>query len=134
MRKYLRTFLILLASLLLVSWVVPAINFQKGPETFLKAALFLTVANFFIKPVVNLLLLPVNLLTLGLFRWVVNVFVFYLMIMLIPDIKILPYNFPGFSYSGFIFPPVSLSFFWTLVLICFIISFVTGFLYWAFKK
>ena len=134
MKKYLRSFLITIASLIIASGLVDTISFQEGEKTIAITALVLMLVNFLIKPVINLLLLPVNLLTLGLFRWVVNVFVFYLVTLLVTQLKIEPYNFPGFEQSGFIVPSIQFSFFWTLVLLSFIISFSTGFLYWAFKK
>ncbi len=134
MKKYLRAFLITLASLLAIGWIIPVLSFQGGPKSFLTAALVLTLGNFIVKPILNLLILPINLLTLGLSRWLVNVFVFYLMVLLVPQVKVTPYTFPGFTYSGFVFPRLDLPFFWTLVLVCFIISLVTDFLYWAFKK
>jgi putative membrane protein len=134
MKKQLRSFLITLASLLAAAWLVPTVDFQQGAKTVLLAALVLTIVNLVVKPIINILLLPVNLLTLGFFRWLVNVFAFYLVILLVPQIKITPFQFPGYSYQGFTIPSISFSFFWTLVLISFIIGFTTSFLYWVFKK
>lgn len=134
MKKHLRSFLITLASLLVVAHALGNISFESGTPTILKTALVLTLTNIIIRPIMNLLLLPINLLTLGLFRWLVSVFIFYLTTLLVPQLKIQAYQFPGWNYRGFIIPQLELSFFWTLVLVCFIISFVTSFLYWAFKK
>ena len=134
MKKHLRSFLITSASLMVAAWLIPTINFQEGVKTVLITALALTLVNLIVRPVINLLLLPINLLTLGLFRWLVNVFAFYIVVLLIPQLKIEPYPFPGFAHQGFIIPSIQFSFFWTLVLVSFIISFTTGFLYWAFRK
>jgi len=133
-KKYLRSFLITAASLLVASYLVKTISFHEGGKTILVTALVLTIVNRVIKPIINLLLLPINLLTLGLFRWLINVFALYLVLLLVPQIKIEPFLFPGFEKGGFIVPSIQLSFFWTLVLVSFIISFTASFLYWVFKK
>lgn len=134
MKKHLRNYLITLASLLMVAWLIPTVRFEQGAKTALTATLVLMISSVIAKPILNLLLLPINLLTLGLFRWLINLFVFYLTLLIIPTLKVDAFTFPGYDYQGFIIPELSFSFFWTLFLICFIISLVTGFLAWAFKK
>lgn len=134
MRKHLRNYLITLASLLTVAWLIPSMSFTDGLKSVLLASLVLMLANLLAKPILNLLLLPINLLTLGLFRWLTNIFLFYLMLLVVPQVNVDPYAFSGYDYKGFIIPEISLSFFWTLFLICFIMSIVSSFLYWTFKK
>ena len=134
MKKHLRTYLITLASFLFISWLIPTVSFAEGAKTVLIASLVLMISNVLAKPILNLLLLPINLLTLGLFRWLINIFVFYITLLVVPQLKVGAFTFSGYDYRGFIIPQISLSFFWTLFLICFIMSAVSGFLYWTFKK
>jgi len=134
MKKQLRNYLINLASLLFVSWLINTISFEEGVKTILIATLVLMLGNLLAKPILNLLLLPINLLTLGLFRWLINIFIFYLMTLIVPQVKIVAYTYPGYTHEGFAIPEISLSFFWTLFLVCFIISLFSSFLHWAFKK
>ncbi|HUW21899.1 MAG TPA: phage holin family protein [Candidatus Bathyarchaeia archaeon] len=134
MKKYLKSYLITVASLFIAARLISTISFGEGEKTVLITAFVFTVINFFVKPVISLLLLPVNLITLGLFRWFASVFAFYLVILIVPQFSVKPFLFPGFSHSGYTIPPIQLSFFWTLVACSFIISFITSFLYWSFKK
>lgn len=134
MKKHLRNYVITLASLLVVAWLIPTLNFSGGARSPLLAALVLMLANLLAKPVLNLLLLPINLITLGLFRWLINLFLFYLMLLVVPQVNVDPFTFQGYDYHGFIIPEIALPFFWTLFLICFIMSIVSSFLYWTFKK
>ena len=134
MKKYLRSYLLMVVSLGLAGRLVSSISFQENDKTILVASLVFTLINLFVKPILGLLLLPINLITLGFFRWLINVFAFYLVLVLVPQMKVEPYLFPGFSHAGFIFPALHLSFFWTLVLISFIISTVFGLLSWLFRK
>ncbi|MBN1263001.1 MAG: phage holin family protein [Candidatus Pacebacteria bacterium] len=134
MKKHLKSFLITFASLLVAARLIDTINFEQAEKTALMASLAFMIVNLVVKPILNLLLLPVNLLTLGLFRWLVNVFAFYLVLLIIPGFKIEPYLFQGYENSGFVIPPIQFSFFWTLVLISFIISLTTALLYWALRN
>ena len=58
-------------ALLLVSWLLPAVQVQSVGAA-LVAALVLGLVNAVIRPVLVLLTLPVTVLTLGLFIFVIN--------------------------------------------------------------
>lgn len=64
------------ASLLLLAWLIPAVQVT-GFGTALVVALVLGLLNAVIRPVLIVLTLPVNLLTLGLFTFVINGFLFW---------------------------------------------------------
>jgi len=64
------------ASLLLLAWLIPAVQVA-GFGTALVVALVLGLLNTVIRPVLIVLTLPVNLLTLGLFTFVINGFLFW---------------------------------------------------------
>jgi len=93
----------------------------------------LSIFNLLIKPLLNLLLLPVNLLTLGAFRWVVNVVTLFLVTLFVPGFRITNFSFVGLSFSGFVIPAFNLSFFWSLILVSFLIEILFGFINWIFK-
>jgi uncharacterized membrane protein YvlD (DUF360 family) len=95
-------------------------------------AAVLTGINLALKPLIRLLLLPINLITLGAFRWVANVFSLYLVTMLVPYLEIVDFQFPGFSYQGFIIPSMFLGTFVVLLISSFLISFINTFLFWLF--
>jgi putative membrane protein len=64
------------ASLLLLAWLIPAVQVT-GFGVALVVALVLGLLNAVIRPVLIVLTLPVNLLTLGLFTFVINGFLFW---------------------------------------------------------
>lgn len=78
------------ASLLLLAWLIPAVQVT-GFGTALVVALVLGLLNAVIRPVLIVLTLPVNLLTLGLFTFVINGFLFWLAARILE----------GFSVSSF---------------------------------
>jgi len=133
MKKILRTLVINLAALVLVSQVIAGFEISAGYQGILFTAAVLTAVNFVIKPLIKLLLLPVNLLTLGAFRWLTNVFSLYLVTLLVPYLEITGFNFPGLVYQGFIIPAIYLAKIWVLVISSLLISLLTTFLLWLFK-
>ena len=133
MRKIIRSILINVASIWLVSMMVTGIVLERGFETLLVAAFALGLINLLIKPVINILLLPINLITLGTFRWLVNVAALYLVTVIVPDFKIIAFEFMGFSYKGIVIPAFSFNLILSFLVITFLISLVSSFFYWLSK-
>lgn len=133
MKGLIRTFFISLYSLWLAPSVVLGFSYSGGTRTLVLAAAAFTAINLFVRPIIRLFFLPLNLLTLGFFSWMVNVIVLYILITLIPQIKIVAFDFPGFSGNGFIIPPMHLSFIFALIASSFVISFISSFLNWLAK-
>ncbi|HUS52338.1 MAG TPA: phage holin family protein [Candidatus Bathyarchaeia archaeon] len=134
MKRHLRSYLINLAALWLVTQIISGVDYGGAWQTLLLAGLALTIVNLFIKPLINLLLLPVNLITLGAFRWLVNVATLYLVTILVPQFKVSEFVFPGFAYQGIVIPSLNLNLLLVFVIASFALSLVTSTLYWVFKK
>lgn len=133
MKTLLRSLFINGFALWIISQATSGISFTRGYETLLVTATVLGLFNLFIRPLVNILLLPINLLTLGAFRWLVNVLTLYLVSLIVPGFQISGFAFAGFSYQGILIAPFALSLIWAYVVISFLISFISGFLYWLVK-
>lgn len=63
--------------LLLVSYIVPGVNFASFWSALI-ASIILGLINALIRPLVILLTLPINILTLGLFTLIINALMFML--------------------------------------------------------
>ena len=99
--------LVLMASIGLVSLVVPGIHFEDFLALFL-AALVVGLANAVLRPLLIFFTLPLVLLSLGLFIFVINASLLYLASWIVP----------GFTLGGF----------WSTLLAAFLISIVSFFL------
>lgn len=133
MKRILRLFFISLLALWLTTKVVAGFSYTGGFQTLILATAAFTLINLFIRPILRLFFLPLNFLTLGLFSWVVNVAILYILVLIIPQIKISAFDFPGFSWEGFTIPAVHLSFWLVLIITSFVISFISSFLNWLAK-
>ena len=130
MKGLLRSFLINLFTLWLTSQIALGLKLESGWQTYILGAIVLSLILIFIKPLLKLLFLPINFLTLGFFSWIVNVVVLFLLTIFVPQIKILPFQFLGFSYQGFTIPQIHFGLFESFIVISFIISIVSNFFTW----
>ncbi len=133
MKSIIRSFLINLSSLWLVSQIGSGFYLKNGYETLFLTAFVLGLVNLFIRPLINILLLPINILTLGMLRWTVNVITLYLVTLIVQDFKILSFNFPGISFNFLNIPSFSSTGILAFLLTSFILSFISGFLFWLVK-
>lgn len=130
MKPIIRAFLVNLLALYLLSRLISGFTYSGGFQTLVLAALALAIINFIIKPLVKLFFLPLNILTLGLFSLVINTGMIYLLTLIIRQIKIYPWQFPGISYQGFSAPPVTFNFVTTLIICALIISLISAIFNW----
>jgi len=133
MKGLLRVFLINLFTLWLTAQAVAGFKVQNGWETYIFGAAVLGLILIFIKPLLKLLFLPINFLTLGIFSWVINVAILYLLTIFVPQIRILPFQFSGFSYQGFNIPALSFGLFQSFLVTSFVISLISNFLTWLYR-
>ncbi len=122
MRKILRSVVFYVFALWLTSAMIPALSISGNLWGMLSAGFTLAIMMIILKPLIALILLPVNILTLGLLRWFVNVIVLYLWSVLVQQVTLLPWTFPGFSWGGFIVPTANLSYTWTLIIVSLVIT------------
>lgn len=113
-------------SLWFTSQILPTIILPKGWQPLLTAGLVLTILSTLVAPLVKILLIPINFMTLGFLSPLVHVIILYLLTVLMPEIVIVPWIFPGGSYGGFVVPPVHLTFPFALILTSLVIAFFTG--------
>jgi len=86
MRKFIKSWVINTAAVLVAVYIVPGIHFSdESLLTPLVASLLLGILNTFIRPILMLLALPLLFYTLGLFMLVINALVLYFVSFLMGD-------------------------------------------------
>lgn len=133
MKSLLRNFLIHLAALWTTSYLLPGFTYSGGIRTLLLGTLGLMLINMAIVPLLKVMFLPLNLLTLGLFTWAINVVGLYLLTTIVPQIKLMPYYFPGINLGGLQIPSADLNILHVAILASFLVGFVSHFLQWLTK-
>lgn len=134
MKKILRFYLINAVSLWATTQILPGLTYNGGLKSLLVGGLAFSLINVALVPFLKILFLPLNILTLGIFAWLVNVLALYALTTVISDFRLLPFNFPGFSYNGINIPLYYLSPFWVAVLASFLIGMITHFLQWLTER
>lgn len=133
-KTVLRNYLINLAILWGVTEIFPGLTYTGGFQTLAIGALGLMGMNLIIIPLLRVVFLPLNILTLGIFTWVLNVIALYLLTTIIPNFKLVPYNYPGGEFLGVNIPSQNLTVLWVAIIASFMIGFASRFLHWLTSK
>jgi uncharacterized membrane protein YvlD (DUF360 family) len=132
-KTLLRNYLINLTAIWVTARILPGLDYTGGTKLlFIGAGVFMII-NWLIVPLLKVMFLPLNLLTLGIFGWAVNVVGLYLLTVIVPEFKLLPFTFPGATISGIIIPAVDLSLLQVAIVASFLIGFMSHFCQWLVK-
>lgn len=134
MKRLLRSILINLLVIYLVDVIYPGFTIQHDVKTLLTAAVIWLLLNKIVKPIIKLLLLPINLITLNLFAWVISLLTLFLLQMIVTGIHITPYDFPGYSYQGFVVPAMSINLFFSYFIASILLNSLLAFIKWLISK
>lgn len=134
MKKILRSILINLLVLYLGAIIYPGFIIKSDLKVLITAAVVWYFLNKIVKPIIKLLLLPINLITLNLFSWVISMVTLLLLQIVVGDIKIIPYQFPGYSYNGFAIPALYLNTFFSYFITSTLLNGLVNFIKWLNSK
>lgn len=133
MKKIIRHYCYATFSLWCVGQIASGLVFGQGIRTLLITGGAVTLVSLFAKPIINLLLLPVNIITFGLFRWLSSGVILYLATLLVPEFKVMGFNFNGLATPWIKIPTINLSGLFSYVGFSFVYSLITSFLFWIRK-
>lgn len=134
MKRLLRSFLITLVSLAATMRILPSFSFDGSLKTLAIAAILFMFIHIMVVPLIKIMLLPLNLLTMGIFAWIANVLGLYVLTLVIPQLRILPYHFPGLNLGGFNLPVMELNILQVAICASFLIGLISNFLKWLIDK
>jgi len=134
LRLLLRSIAINLASIYIAAQVLSGIIiYVGGYKTLLMAAVVIAGVNLLVKPVINLLLLPIHLVTTGIFRWVANLITLYVVTLIVPNLQIHAFVFPGIDLKYIIVPVMHFSAFGAFVVSTFVLTVSFHLIYWLLQ-
>ena len=134
MKRILRTVSINLLVIYLADLIYPGFSVKHDLKVLLTAAVIWLLLNKIVKPIIKLLLLPINLITLNLFSWAVSMLTLFLLQMIVGDISVTPYQFPGFSYQGFVVPELFIGLFFSYFITSILLNILMTFIKWLISK
>jgi uncharacterized membrane protein YvlD (DUF360 family) len=129
MKHLLRIFIFHVFALWSVKEIYPGFTVSGGLTSVFIAGLVLSLLMLIAKPILKVLFLPINFITFGIAGLFINVVIIYLLTLLMPEIIIRSYNFPGFSWAGFVIPSVNLSYIWSLLIVSALVTVISQFLH-----
>lgn len=116
-------------ALWLVSQIIPALVIPGGWQSLLFAGAILTVLTLLVTPLLKILFIPINIITFGLLSWVIHVIVLYLLTLFVPSVGVVPWQYAGVTFAGFVIPPISFSYPVSLIIVSLAVTFVVNLLY-----
>lgn len=128
MKHFVKTWVFNVFAIWIIHEWIPAFIVGGGWKNIIISGGILSLLLLFIRPIIKILFIPINFLTLGLISWMVNVIVFYLFTLVAPDVTIVPWMYPGWSWQGFTIPSTTIPYLGTLVLVTLSITVITQFL------
>lgn len=120
-------------SLFILTQLLSGVKITGGFQTFIFGGFFLSLMGFFLRPLLNLVALPFNFLTLGLSSFLVNALILYLLTILVPQISVVPFVFPGFSFGGVIVQEVSFNLLFAYIASSIVLSVIIFTVRWLIK-
>lgn len=129
MRYLIRVFFFTIFGLWLASQILPAIRITGDWQSLAIAGAVLSLLMLFVKPILRIIFLPINIITFGLLSWLVNVIVLYLLTVVVFDVSIVPWTFPGATFMGFVIPNIKFSYVAALILSSFLVTLITNVLH-----
>ena len=129
MKYLIRVFLFNLFGIWIVSQILPTLVVTGGWQILVLAGFTLSILMLIVKPILKILFIPINIITFGLLSWLVNVIVIYILTILVPEVTIRAWPFPGGTWAGFVIPPIHLTYFAALIVTSLVITCVTNILH-----
>jgi putative membrane protein len=134
MKTILRAIFLNMVVLYLSTRIYGGLSYDGTLKTLVVATIALTLLNRIVKPIIKLLLLPINLITLGIFSWVAHVATLFILTRLVHGFVVRAYYFPGFTYQGFIAPPMQISVITSYIIASLTISLTASVVGWLVRK
>lgn len=133
MKSLLRNTIVNSFSLFIASQILSGVKITGGLQTYIFSGIILTIMTLILRPILQLITLPLNLITFGTFSFLINVIILYLLTVVVPQISIKAFTFPGLNLYGFIFPKIELNTFFAFIVVSIVISAIMSFVFWLIK-
>ena len=130
MKWFLKTIISTAVTLYLISKAFPQVQFA-SVGVLITTGIVLTILMVIVKPFLKILLLPINIITFGMFAWMINILVLYLATILVPGFVIGSITVPSVIIGPFLFPTYTLTTFWSMFLVSFLVSIGNGIIGWV---
>lgn len=116
MKYILRVFLFNVFAIWFVKELYGGFVVNGGPGMVLTAGVVLSILMLIVKPILKILFIPINFITFGIGNWFINVAILLLLTVILPEVIVREYMFPGLSWQGFMIPSMKFSYVWSLII------------------
>lgn len=108
MKYILKKFLVTVSSLFILEQAIPAFTIGGSWSGLFYASFILSLFLYILRPIINIVMFPLNLLTLNMSSWIAQIIIFYIWTIVVTQIKISNWFFPGMYIGAITLSPVNL--------------------------
>jgi putative membrane protein len=125
--KYIaRLLLFQIIGLWFASQLIPTLVVVGNWQSLFIAGIILGLLMLIIRPILKILFIPINFITFGLLSWLVDVIILFILTMVMPQVQVREWLFPGVSVAGFVIPAIKFTYFLSLIASTLVISFISN--------
>lgn len=133
MKYVVKKYIVTAFSLFILSQIIPAFSIQGGWYGLFYASFVLGLFFYIFRPVLNILLFPLNLLTLNLASWIIQIVIFYVWTVVISQVRITGWLFPGINLGPITLSPGNLVKWQVIIVLAAVFILITKILDWILK-
>lgn len=126
MKYLMRLFLFQLIGLFFTSQLLPTLVVVGTWQSLFVAGVILGLLMLIVRPILKILFIPINFISFGLLSWFVDVIILFILTLVMPQVQIHEWTFPGLNMAGFIVPSIHLTYVLSLIVSTLCISFISN--------
>lgn len=126
MKYILRLFLFQIIGLWFAGQLIPTLVVVGNWQSLAIAGIILGLLMLIIRPILKILFIPINFITFGLLSWFVDVIILFILTIIMPQVQVREWLFPGYSLAGFVIPAIKFTYLLSLIASTLVISFISN--------
>jgi putative membrane protein len=134
MKKAVRAIAFNAFSLFILTQLFSGIKILGGLPALLTSAIVLSLLSLILKPILKIVAFPLNMITFGAFTIVIDAIILFILTIIVKEVSIHAFNWPGISFAGFVVPGFSFNTIFAFLLIAIIHSGIKIALIWLMEE
>ena len=123
-KKVIRSYLVNILALYLVSIYIGGFHLAKGWQSLLEVGAGFTLIHLLLRPILGLVTGPLNFLTFGLIGLILDAGLLYGLTIFFPEVFVTDWYFPGFQTAYVTLEPMTLNIVMVTILCAFLINLI----------
>lgn len=121
-------------SLFILTQIFSGIRILGGLWELILSGIALSILSFILKPILSIIAFPLNAITFGAFTIVINAIVLYTLTLVVKQVSITAFAWPGIHIAGFVVPKMQFNTIIAFLVIALVLSCIKITLIWLMQE